>query len=292
MCPVGYHENPTADKFAWWHTERPPLKNIINPFEMTLKQTEIYQKVKIEQSERRLMQIKRLDLDSSQPAIPVLVDTVKLTAALDTLSDVNAISQTLFDLLDREQEESTFGLRGADDNMIATGGETTIQLSWFNETIPLRVVIVKDLPVPFIIGHPVFRKHRISLNFGTNTVSKNNKKGIPKHSTAMVKSSLNLEPNEETPPRNQPRQRMIKASQTTQLPPLCEQLVLAEVIGKSRRQNGTFVVQGPRTPIRGKPKVARSITQMKDSQILLVLANLTDQPMLIQKGQTLAIATR
>ncbi len=107
----------------------------------------------------------------------------------------------------------------------------------------------------------------------------------------MVKSSLNLEPNEETPPRNQPRQRMIKASQTTQLPPLCEQLVLEEVIGKSRH-NGTFVVQGPRTPIRGKPKVARSITQMKDSRILLVLANLTDQPMLIQKCQTLAVATR
>jgi hypothetical protein len=74
---------------------------------MTLKQTEIYQKVKIEQSERRLMQIKLLDLDSSRSAIPVIVDTVKLTAALDTLSDVNAISQTLFDLLDREQEEST-----------------------------------------------------------------------------------------------------------------------------------------------------------------------------------------
>jgi hypothetical protein len=108
----------------------------------------------------------------------------------------------------------------------------------------------------------------------------------------MVKSSLNLEPNEETPPpRNQPRQRMIKASQTTQLPPLCEQLVLAEVIGKIRL-NVTFVVQGPRTPIRGKPKVARSITQMKDSRILLVLANLTDQPMLIQAGQTLAVATR
>jgi hypothetical protein len=53
---------------------------------MTLKQTEIYQKIKIEQSERRLMQIKRLDLDSSRPAIPVIVDTVKLTAALDTLS--------------------------------------------------------------------------------------------------------------------------------------------------------------------------------------------------------------
>ena len=197
-------------------------------------------------------------------------------------SDINAISAELFSLLNRTPEAANIALRGANNQPIKVVGNTNVILSAFGRQLQISVTVIEGLPVPLLIGSPVMRKHRININFGNHTITKMTKQNKIQSSINMVKASSKMSPVEDEPPKKE-FHRMVTASADTTIPPLHEQIVSATIKGKTK-MNGTFLVKGPTHTFKST-RIARGISNVKDSNLLLVIANFTNSPIKITKGQ-------